>query len=381
MSTDSPVAQALGAERARQLNEGTERILRLADSAPKFTESLTHLLIPLKSTGAAAQASEIERRLNPDPNVEWNYVTFSTPQGKQFARGNPFMHRMPALGSQEWMITFNLAEQFMRLAAWWFTQMWRAAELAAGARDALDEWTILVAAACARSLLEGAAYLADELPILIELWDSFKKQGSPTIERLNNFAEDLNRRVTTLQYATRIGQAQKRPPQVLSKNVLTYMHKLAKLHNTIDVMDIYEWLCDAVHPSFGSVATYIASSLRDDARSHVVERYERHPLETLVTKSGGLHPRVAQKAADAVIFATNLLADDLAKIRWVVEDLGLTGEVASALRLDVTLAHRKPERNDQCPCGSGRKFKRCVHRWGQPGTPLGVEVTRAGHAD
>lgn len=368
MPTDPAVAEALGAKRARQVAEGTGRILQLADSVPEFTDSLTHLLIRLKSKGASEQSREIEQLLKPDPSVEWHYVTFGTPDGKSIARANPFMHRTAAL-SQEWVVTFTLSELFARLGAWWLTQTWRAAELAAGARDGLNEWSVLVAAACARSLLEGAAYLAYELPSLVELWDSFKRQGSPTTDGLNRFLQDLYRRVASLQYATRIGQRQKRPPKGLSKNVMTYIEKVAKRSSSIDIVDTYEWLCDAVHPSFGSATTYIVSRVGDNARSHIVEQYARHPLQPMLSISPRTEPTVAQKAADAVVFATDLLHGDLINARRVIDDLGLTVDVASALRLNVTLAQKKPERNDQCPCGSGRKFKRCVHRWGQPGTP------------
>ncbi|MEX3647619.1 YecA family protein [Mycolicibacterium porcinum] len=369
MTNDYAVATALGNRRLDRLNENTERIVQLADSVPAFTESLTHLLLPLKTTGAAAQAKEIEHLINPDPRDEWSYITFGSPDGRKFAKGSPFMHRMGSLGSNEWFITFTLSEQFMRLGAWWFTQVWRAAELASAARGALNDWSVLTAAACARSLLEGAAYLADELPALIGLWDGFKRQGDPSIESLNTFVQELNTHITTLQYASRIGQSKKQPGLVQSKNVMTYMRKLDKRETTSDVMDIYEWLCDAVHPSFGSASTYIAASLRDNARTHVFERYERHPLETLVTMSRGLHPRVAQKAADAIIMATRILSEDLVRARWVVEDLCLTADVAKALKLKATLAHSRPGRNATCPCGSGRKFKRCVHRWGEVGIP------------
>lgn len=372
MVSESAVAAAIGNQRLGRLNDYTDRIVRLADSAPSFTESLTHLLLPLKSTGAAAQAREIERLINPDPNDEWNYITFGSPDGgRKFAKGNPWMHRMGSLGSEDWMITFTLSEQFMRLGAWWFTQLWRAAELATAARVALTNWNVLTAAACARSLLEGAAYLADELPALVSLWDDFKRQGDPSVENLNLFVQELNRRVTTLQYASRIGQSDNRPGGVQSKNVLTYMQKLGRRETAADVMEIYEWLCDAVHPSFGSASTYIAAAFRDKAKTHVLERYERNPLETLVTISMGLHPRVAENAADAIILASRILCEDLSRARWVVEDLCLTADIAKALKLKATLAHPRPERNAKCPCGSGRKFKRCVHQWGESGMPLG----------
>ncbi|WJR32504.1 SEC-C metal-binding domain-containing protein [Mycobacteroides immunogenum] len=376
MVNESAVAAAIGNQRLQRLNEYTNRIADLADSAPSFTESLTHLLLPLKSTGAAAQAREIECLINPDPADEWNYITLGSSDGsKRFAKGSPFMHRMGSLGSEDWMITFTLSEQFMRLGAWWFTQLWRAAELATAARGALLDWNVVTAAACARSLLEGAAYMADELPALASMWDGFKRQGNPSIESLNSFVQELNTRVTTLQYASRIGQSQKQSGRVQSKNVLTYIQKLSRRETATDVMDTYEWLCDAVHPSFGSASTYIAASLRDNANTHVFERYERHPLNTLVTMSQGLHPHVAQNAADAVVLASAILCEDLAEARWVVEDLCLTADIAKALKLKATLAHPMPERNARCPCGSGRKFKRCVHRWGESGMPLGSTDT------
>lgn len=65
---------------------------------------------------------------------------------------------------------------------------------------------------------------------------------------------------------------------------------------------------------------------------------------------------------------------DLARARWVVVDLGLTADLASSIELQATLAYKRPERNEQCPCGSGRKFKRCVHRWGQSGTPVASAI-------
>jgi hypothetical protein len=372
MVNEAAVAAAIGNRRLRRLNEYTDRIVHLADSVPSFTESLTHLLLPLQSTGAAAQAREIERLINPDPNDEWNYITFGSPEGsRKFAKGNPFMHRLGSLGSEDWMITFTLSEQFMRLGAWWFTQLWRAAELATAARSALIDWNVLTAAACARSLLEGAAYMADELPTLVNMWDGFKRQGYPSVESLNSFVQELNTRVTTLQYASRVGQSQKQPGRVKSKNVLTYIQKLSRREPAIDVMDTYEWLCDAVHPSFGSATTYIAASLRDSANTHILERYERHPLNTLVTMSRGLHPHVAENAADAVVLASAILCEDLAGARWVVEDLCLTADIAKALKLRTKLAHPRPQRNARCPCGSGRKFKRCVHQWGESGMPLG----------
>nr|WP_237558089.1 SEC-C metal-binding domain-containing protein [Streptomyces sp. SID5470] len=51
-------------------------------------------------------------------------------------------------------------------------------------------------------------------------------------------------------------------------------------------------------------------------------------------------------------------------------DLGLTAEIHGLNRLSYAGdSDQPPQRSDACPCGSGRKYKRCVHRWGQPSTP------------
>jgi hypothetical protein len=147
-----------------------------------------------------------------------------------------------------------------------------------------------------------------------------------------------------------------------------------------DAMDTYEWLCDAVHPSYGSATAYRALGLGDNGRTHVLDRYERRPLDILVATPQGmrLQPTIAQKAAEAATFASDLLYQDLGRARWVVEDIGLTVDVKSSIRLQATLAHTRPERNQACPCGSGRKFKKCVHRWGESGVPIvAANVTEA----
>lgn len=361
------VVQALGEERARRLEDGTLTMLSRADATPQFSESVTHLLIRLSSRDPAGANRELDDLLNRDPRLEWSYVTYCNPDGSRVARASPYVRQMAALGSMDWALAFMFSDLFMRLSAWWLTQTWRAAELAVGARDALNEWSVLIAAACARSLLEGAAYLAAEAQALVDLWDEFKRIGIPTVETLNDFSQNLNRQLVAFQYASRIGQAQGRPPQFPSTNVMTYVTKLAKRRPDAPVLDIYEWLCDAVHPSFGSVTTYLATRLIDTPRSHLIERYARHPLDRIVSDAPRLEPTVAQKAADAVVLASDTLDQELRRTRWVIDDLALTTDIAASLRLDVPLAHPRPERNSRCPCGSGRKFKRCVHRWGQPG--------------
>ena len=291
-------------------------------------------------------------------------------KGRALRERVSYFHRTAALGPQEWLIAFT-SPIFNASGAWWFTQMWRGAELATGSRDALIQWAVLIAAARARSLLEGAAYLAAETPSLIELWDSFKKSGvRRSIISTASFVISITA-VTAFQYASRIGQGKEQPPRILSTNVMTHVQKLAKRTTSIDVVDTYEWLCDAVHPSFGSGTMTLPPGGKTGQGRTSPSNMLVTPLSKIVSSPQRLEPIVAQKAADAVIFATDLLDQDLARVRWVLDDVGLTSDIAvSPQAPHPRWRMLQPARNvSKCPCGSGRKFKRCVHQWGQPGTP------------
>ena len=63
------------------------------------------------------------------------------------------------------------------------------------------------------------------------------------------------------------------------------------------------------------------------------------------------------------------MLEDLGVLRWLFNDLGITSKVAFQTDLKYFGRFPKPGVNDLCPCGSGKKFKKCVHRWGPSGMP------------
>ncbi|GAA2580621.1 hypothetical protein GCM10010435_67420 [Winogradskya consettensis] len=328
-----------------------------------------HLPVPLRSQSPEAAAIELSRRIEArDPGRQWAFATFRTSDGRRIGKASPFL---PAAfpGSQEWFIRFSLADLHTRLAAWYLTSLWRAAELAGSVRGALDRWQVITAAAAARSLLEGAAAFTQEATTTLQEWDTFKRKGEPQLESLEEFAGDFSRRVAELQFSSRVGQGTQRPPTFLSRNVLTYIGKLAKAETAHDINDIYQWLCDAVHPSFGSSTTYLVTRGKHSTGTHFREVYARHPLGMLAATGFELTPTVAHAAADAVIAGGRVLMRDLRRVRWLVYDLAMTSETAFALKVASFGTFARPERNDRCPCGSGRKFKSCQHRWGSSGLP------------
>ncbi len=261
----------------------------------------------------------------------------------------------------------------MRLGALWLNHLWRAAELAQGARDGLERWTILVAAACARSLLEGSAYLAIELPEVFRLWDSVKSEGHPRADAVNTFLSELLKRTMTAHYSTKLLQDKKRKGEeksfLESRSAQTYIEKLGRRDKDSHADAIYAFLCDAIHPSFGSAMTYCTLFETDVLQSHRVERYYRRPLPHILSADNTFPPYIAEAVAEAIILAARLLNRDLPALRWLVDDVYLTAELQPPPdELIFPWTINKPERNSLCPCGSGRKFKRCVHRWGLRGT-------------
>jgi SEC-C motif len=85
-----------------------------------------------------------------------------------------------------------------------------------------------------------------------------------------------------------------------------------------------------------------------------------------VPSPGGTDPSVALATVRSATLALEELAG--AWPRFVsIDDFGLTTGVGYSSRLDYWRRHDKPQRNALCPCGSGRKFKNCIHDWGRPG--------------
>lgn len=365
----TPAEKALGRDRAAQLAATVDELLSFADSVASSSQAVIHLPVPLRAISAEAAGNELARRIETrDPGKSWALATFVTSDGRRVGKASPFLEaNLPA--SQDWFIRFSLADLHTRLASWFLVHTWRAAELASAARDSLTQWKLLVAAASARSLLEGVAAFTAEAQATIAEWDLFKQQGEPGLPALEDFRESFNRRVVELQYSTRIGQGTSRPPLFPSKNVVTYISKLAKVHRDYDLNDIYQWLCDAVHPSYGSATTFTVSRATHVTDTHVREIYARHPLEPLARTDFATVPTVAHAAADAVIAGGQILIRDLHRVRWLVHDFGFTTEAAFALKLDCYGCMPRPQRNDRCPCGSGRKFKACSHRWSAAGLP------------
>lgn len=349
----------------------------MADDAPAAASNVVHRVVELEATSYEQARTELmalirETRDPRQPARWWSAIPLQGSDGRFRAMASPYFRHDAADNSRDIRFAFPLSGIHLRLGAWWSNHVWRAAELARGARDGLDQWNILVAAACARSLLEGAAYVAVETPEILGLWDGLKSRGHPHSDEVTTFLGELERRTMSAHYSSKLNakpKAKGEPNAYLeAKSIQGYMDQIGKRETGSDVNAIYAFLCDAIHPSFGSAMRYCVHQQKN--AMVFLEHYYRNPLQHTYSAGNNYPPCIAEAAAGAIALSAELLNRDLPTVRWLMDDIYLTAELqAPSAEVIFPWAITAAQRNATCPCGSGRKSKRCVHRWGLPGTP------------
>lgn len=374
MDFEDAVAIALGEQRIASVSEALGAIRKLAASTPEIAYAVMHVPVALKSRTAVDAAIELAGLLEQrTPGLKWAVATEVDPDGNRSGRASLYVPDT-TVGTVEWLSLFTMFDLHTRLGAYWLTNAWRALELTEGATENLAAWHVLVAAACSRSLLEGAAALHVNVKKLGQEWDAFKREGKPTLSTIASFDSTFTKLLMRSQYASRLTAGEGKSELLRSPNVLNYIEKLGRHVEGHNVLAIYEWLCDAVHPSFGSLSAFTIERAMHDSQTHIVEVYARKPVSR---GKSAVRADVAQASADAIAVASSSLLSDLTHVHWLLNDIGLTSGVAFAQARGAELiepvsrigALRRPERNEPCPCGSGKKFKKCAHEWGMSGAP------------
>lgn len=148
---------------------------------------------------------------------------------------------------------------------------------------------------------------------------------------------------------------------------MTLLEKFAKRVGG-DVMTNYEWLCDAVHPSFGFQTVYTATHGLHKAGSTIAVDLARR-TDTALTHSPKIDPTVAWACADVFIASLDVMLAEALRIRWLIDDFGLTTGIAfTGLELSLGSSN-ETSKTDNCLCGSGLSFEACTHKWGVPSIP------------
>ncbi len=349
-----------------RLRENLAAVRVCVASAPDRTSWVKHLPIPLRSSDRVAAHDElVDHLLKSGP--DWFYVTATGSDGGRMGYASThFRPRTPYSAAD--IGAFLLFDMHSSLGAWWSSHLWRASDFAEATCTSLAAWSVLPAAACSRALLEGVAAFVVEGEQLLAEWSEFKQQGVPNLGAVTAFRERFHKKLLQAQFGSRIGEHKgTRPPPVKRTNVMTLLEKFLK-RGPSDVWTSYEWLCDAVHPSFGFQTAYVATQgVHNSGATFAADLARR--TDKAPTKMPKVEPNVAWACSDAFIVSVDALLAEVPRMRWLIDDLGLTTGVASSA-LEGSVGRRVSTKiSDDCPCGSGLRLGDCRHVWGTPAEP------------
>lgn len=282
---------------------------------------------------------------------------------------------------QSAVYVFPLIEIHSRLVAWWLTSAWRARELADAAQAAARSGSPLTAAALVRPLLETAAATWDDGRLLHSQWDTVKQSGDPTDHEaaLRNWLEYAGA-LNDVQFGGKFTDeavAQNALAGLLErKNVMTSLKRLARALGSGDVQTDYQWLCNTVHPSLGNTFVFGFNPDMHASGTHAIREFvDRAPaFPDHHTRSESVVQDATRRAGEIALSALEATLD--ASLRFI-DDLGLTTGAPRLAIFDYWRALAPADRNDACPCRSGKKAKRCRHEWGEaaPAFPHTFELT------
>jgi len=347
------VLQLLGESRATALQECLRDFSEYAGTVPSFGSAILHRPIPLGQDPQAA-VSKLVQRLKGSGSPDWFFMTAVGPDGSRVGYTSDVFRSLNNPPQPDDFARFFLFDLHSSLEGWWLTHVWRAADLADVVDTSLRSWLVIPAAACARALLEGVAAFVEESEQLLDHWTDFKKGGRPSLDDVQRFRDRFLPALLQARFGSRIGERDGTPmfpAQLKRTNVMTLLDKFAKRVGP-DLMDTYDWLCDAVHPSFGFGTAYIATQGTHKTGATIAADLARRTDEAK-TRIPKIDATVACAAADAMILSLAALVPQARMVRWFVEDMALTSGLAGV---------GSPQ--SPCACGSGVASNSCLHAWG-----------------
>ncbi len=367
MDYSAKIIDMLGTARIAHIEERLAAIRASVASVPERTSWVKHLPIPLSATDPATAQDELVERLRKS-GPDWFYVTGVRADGARFGyASNLFRPQEPHSGAA--IGQFLLFDIHSSLVAWWFSHLWRAADLAEATCVCFAQWLVLPAAASARALLEGVAAFVLEGEQLLSEWSTFKQRGVPNLSAITAFRESFHAKLLQVQFGSRLGERSGTLTTPFKRtNVMTLLEKFSK-RDGCDVMGSYEWLCDAVHPSFGFHTAYVATQGVHETGATMAADLARR-TNTAETRLPKIDPTVAWACADVFIVAINALLPELTRLRWFIDDFGLTTGISFAGSSEHSFGRILNTRaTANCPCGSELSVRDCRHTWGAAAEP------------
>jgi hypothetical protein len=360
------VLSALGADRSARIAAAVDSLTDLEPSVPD--ESTWALVRPY-----AGSPEDISRRrmvVAAEKDSTWHEIRGAVEEGKVVWMAT---NLISSVSSRDFATRVALFDLHPRMAAWALTARWRAEELTRDTLDGLARWRIVGAAATARALLEGVLAFLGESRAMAAAWADMKAWGPPKLPDALGFRAVLDNPLTQAHHATRAGKSSAReaastePDRLARRNVLTLMKHGAKAAGLDypEIETVYAQLSDAAHPSAGAQESY---TIRRQIHPSEAQMYADigRGADAVPVRSGhdAARPDVAFASAEALCISVEQFVRLWPEFIRVVDDFGLTTQVGFATSLDYWRRHDRPQPNAPCPCGSGRKWKKCTHEWG-----------------
>ncbi len=371
MEFSADIVEMLGTARVEAVEKRLTAIRACVASAPDHTCWVKHVPIALRASDRDSAERELIERLRKN-GPDWFYITAVRADGTHVGYASDLV-RLAGPPLDRGVSQFFLFDIHSSLGGWWVSHVWRAADLAEATYDSLGAWLILPAATCVRAFLEGVAAFVIEGEKLLAEWSAFKQRGIPDVSAVMEFREQFHGKLLQAQFGSRLGERGGPEAPIKRTNVMTILEKFSK-RDGCDVTAAYEWLCDAVHPSFGFQTAYVSTQgVHNSGATFAADLARRtHTAHTRISK---IEPTVAWACVDAFIVAVDAFLGEVPRLRWLIDDFGLTTGVAFTVPKLAIGSISNIGQNSVCPCGSGLRFEECCHSWGTHATPLASAVS------
>lgn len=325
---------------------------------------------------------EISRRLKPDAFSSLEAVLSRVAQwtAKLPAQSHFYLNEVVTLHRIDMIPTalsprdVALADVFFDIHSLFASQCllksWRVAQLAEGLVAALRTWNLTVAASVARALVETASAWAIESRDVATAWASLKRTPIRSMDDAMGVRNKLYQATKQVAWGTRLAKAVEQDAKLQRTNILTLVGKAQKRCERPQLLDDYEILCDAVHPSYGAGECFFSEAGRatgvpqirvligSDAVGWVGKRDDNPVL------AGS---PLSEVLISCSVWALETLAADLPAFSQVCGDLCLTARIYLLSNLDYWGIVKPTGIYDLCACGSGKKTKFCSHEFGPDG--------------
>jgi hypothetical protein len=140
------------------------------------------------------------------------------------------------------------------------------------------------------------------------------------------------------------------------------VEKLARASNQ-SLQSDYQWLCNTVHPSLGNTLVFASPMMMHETQTHSINWFARFPL-SIRGRGAPVQERTVEEAVvRGAVRAVEILEAVLGDALRVVDDIGLTTGAAQIATYSYWRSFSQGDRNERCPCRSGRKVKHCPHDW------------------